>query len=184
MNSIQEIQVDWKNLKLTFPNINKLKSPASKLQKVTTPSKVHDACSSVIGSTSTEDIDFEDISASSDLCENACKEDLDVASGICIDITEDTPTEIKCVLKEMAELLPSVVNVLKQNGNLDIWLLMMRQCSIGIFPDKSIAFQLFADVVKFVDCRNIHAMRYPDSSIRFWALGYQLFKSRKSSQIC
>ena len=73
------------------------------------------------------------------------------------------PNKDNGVLSEIIELLPAVLNILKEENRLDSTILnFFRQIKNGTFPLKDMSFLLFCDVVKWFGCRSTTSMRYSD----------------------
>ncbi len=81
-------------------------------------------------------------------------------------------------VEELKRLLPHAVDFLREHGQLDDWMHVMRQLAGGTFPVDNIAYRLFLDVVNFHEHGNIFAMQYSANVKQFWAAGYRLFKSK------
>ena len=81
-------------------------------------------------------------------------------------------------LSSMINLLPDVVSVLKQNGQLANWVKLFRLLSTNAFPLDNICFLLFTDLVKFLSLDTTTCMRYDPVVKKFWATGRQLFHGK------
>lgn len=80
--------------------------------------------------------------------------------------------------EEIIQLIPSVLEVLRENQKISIWVKFMRLLADKKIPFENIAFVLFLDVVEFLSCENTVTMRYSGVSKRFWCLGMKLFHSK------
>ena len=74
--------------------------------------------------------------------------------------------------------LPNGMKAIKRSGQYEDWLLFTKMLMGGTFPTDNISYRLFLDVLHFYSTTNIHAVRYCDSTKKFWSLGFRLFKGR------
>ncbi|VDI16343.1 Hypothetical predicted protein [Mytilus galloprovincialis] len=79
---------------------------------------------------------------------------------------------------ELYELLPSVIQTLKNEGEMDSYVKFNRLLAGNKLPLKNIAFLLFKDVVSWYSLDDSHKMRYSPEVKQFWRVGLKLFKGR------
>ncbi|CAG2201473.1 unnamed protein product [Mytilus edulis] len=79
---------------------------------------------------------------------------------------------------ELYELLPSVIQALTNEGEMDSYVKFNRFLAGNKLPLKNIAFLLFKDVVSWYSLDDSHKMRYSPEVKQFWREGLKLFKGR------
>ena len=82
------------------------------------------------------------------------------------------------VVKELQWLLSKIIKSLDDHGDLDTWVQFLRNVHAGSFPLDNISFQLFLDVVRWLNLGTKGQMRYSPDVKRFWATGYKLFRGK------
>jgi hypothetical protein len=84
--------------------------------------------------------------------------------------TDDDEREI------LIKLIPSVVETMKNHGQLETWIQFNQLLSTQSFPMDNIAFLLFLDVVRWYGKTSTTQMRYNDTAVnKFWRIGYKMF---------
>ena len=73
--------------------------------------------------------------------------------------TDDEEREI------LIKLIPSVVETMKNHGQLETWILFNLLLSTQSFPMDNIAFLLFLDVVRWYGTSSTTKMRYNDTAV-------------------
>ena len=81
-------------------------------------------------------------------------------------------------IREMIELLPSVIDNLAVEGLAKPLLQFFRLVDKQKYPLDNIALHLWMEVVKWFDVENASQMRYSDVTKKFWKLGYRQFGGR------
>ena len=94
------------------------------------------------------------------------------------EISETETDKDDSTFKELVELLPGVINTLKDGGRLSEYVAFNRLLHEGDFPLDNIAFILFLDVVRWFTLDESTQMRYSDPVKLFWLTGLRLFHGR------
>ena len=87
--------------------------------------------------------------------------------------TDDDEREI------LIKLIPSVVETMKNHGQLETWIQFNQLLSTQSFPMDNITFLLFLDVVRWYGKTSTTQMRYNDTAVnKFWRIGYKMFHGK------
>jgi hypothetical protein len=87
--------------------------------------------------------------------------------------TDDDEREI------LIKLIPSVVETMKNHGQLETWIQFNQLLSTQSFPMDNIAFLLFLDVVRWYGTTSTTQMRYNDTAVnKFWRTGYKMLHGK------
>ena len=80
----------------------------------------------------------------------------------------------------MVDIMPEVMQCVKDAGYLPMWIKFHEMVCDHTFPMEDICFGLFIGVVRFVGNTNTlqSQMRYTEDVKTFWATGYKLFHGR------
>lgn len=82
------------------------------------------------------------------------------------------------IIREMTDILPSVLNKLKNGGIMGDFVNLLKLIHEGKLPLTNIAFLLFLDVVRWYSLDNTVNMTYSDQAIKFWRVMYRLFHGK------
>ena len=82
------------------------------------------------------------------------------------------------LLREITGLLPSVIEVLRDENKLDMYLKFQHLLAEIKLPLDNIAFLLFQDIIEWYSLEQTGCMRYSPEVKQFWRIGYKLFKGR------
>ena len=87
--------------------------------------------------------------------------------------TDDDEREI------LIKLIPSVVETMKNHGQLETWIQFNQLLSTQSFTMDNIAFLLFLDVVRWYGKTSTTQMRYNDIAVnKLWRIGYKMFHGK------
>ena len=116
----------------------------------------------------------------SDVSENIIETDNSASPVLCPHefIAENPTNSNEDDLQEIISLIPIVLDKLSVDGFDQVILTFFRQLASDSFPLKNIAFLLWADVVKWVNCTTTTHMRYSDDTKKFWKMGWRIFGGR------
>lgn len=81
-------------------------------------------------------------------------------------------------IKLIIDLIPSVLDTLKQHNQVDAFIKFNKLLAGNKIPMTNIAYLLFIDVVEWFSNENTHQMRYSDEVKQFWRIGLKLFKGK------
>ncbi|CAG2244993.1 unnamed protein product [Mytilus edulis] len=90
----------------------------------------------------------------------------------------ETNTNDQVLLKEILQLVPTVLENLKSCNKQDMYVKFHTLINENKLPMNNIAFLLFSDVVEWFSKSNTHAMRYSQDVKQFWKVGHELFKGK------
>ena len=80
---------------------------------------------------------------------------------------------------ELKEILPKLIPVLEEEGQLDSFRKFAKSMADGKFPPRNIAYEMFLDVAEWYSTYSTTQMqyKYPDTT-KFWTAFYRLFHGK------
>ena len=92
-----------------------------------------------------------------------------------INVTVEDRDALTQITEQLQDLLPAVTAHLSEHNRLEEWVARFNLINAGDFDVDHIASQLFWDVVKSAQVRNVHSMRFSPAVKRFWRSGCPYF---------
>ena len=82
-------------------------------------------------------------------------------------------------ISELYDIIPVVIEKLKQCGQLDLYMKWCNLVATNRFPLDNICYLLFLDVVQWFSSSQTSQMRYfQEETLNFWKVGYRLFHGK------
>ena len=86
---------------------------------------------------------------------------------------------VEAEISQLYETIPTVIEKLKQYGQLDLYIKWCNLVAANKFPLDNICYLLFLDVVQWFSSSQTSQMRYfQEETLNFWKVGYRLFHGK------